>query len=102
MFRFLIITILLFLIRVTNAEPPYGGLYTRVEPGQVITEMISFIEDNKLTNCFAQRINTDLLSLKCMIDGEIKEVIIEMYHNYEEKVVYITSIHPSFSEGIVV
>ena len=65
-----------------GSSPPYGGLYNRLQRGDVVETITHFIQDNLLTNCFVQRIHQELLSLKCQVDEEIKEVIIKIMPEY--------------------
>ena len=59
--------------------PPYGGIYERVPPGAVQNEIKRFLRDHNLDNCYAKRINNDLLSLKCWTKGRMKEVTLSVW-----------------------
>lgn len=66
----------------TEGSPPYGGLYHRIQRDNVVETITDFIHNNLLTNCFAQQIHQELLSLKCRVNEEIKEVIIKIMPEY--------------------
>ena len=62
--------------------PPYGGLYARIQKGEVQDAIAYFLNDNSISNCFGQRVHKELLSLKCWADGHTKEVIIKIMPEY--------------------
>jgi len=91
MLKILLFFIIFNLITVYSQylAPPFGGVvYNRIRPSGVYEEILSFIDDNHLTNCFGKRVFSDYLSLRCMINGKVRDIILRVLEE-KENVLYV-------------
>ena len=83
--RILLFFCILFII-IVNAQ---DIIYERIPKYNVGYFVQDYFEQNRIYDCFKQKINNNLLYLKCMREREILDIIISIHRSNEENSVFV-------------